>query len=105
MRRSEAAGIGTAVVVLVLSVAVFFYAAANSRTVTAPKKDETVTYQYVIKEYNGIIAVFENGEGKPAEIYEVPVETLPAEDVKKLQEGIQVTTEEKLRQLLEDLTS
>ena len=105
MRKSEAAGIATAIVVLVLSVAVFFYAAANSREVTAPKKNEAVIYQYVIKEYNGMIAVFENGEGKPIEIYEIPVETLPVEDVKNLQKGILVTTEAKLRQLLEDLTS
>ena len=105
MKKSEAIGIGLAVVILIFSAAIFLYAAANSQTATAPKEDETIIYQYIVKEHNGNIAVFKSGGEKPTEIYEVPVETLPAEDAKKLQEGIRVTTEEKLRQLLEDLTS
>ncbi len=105
MRKSDTIGIGLAVVVLVLSVSVFFYAIGQSEEVAGAQNSEPITWQYMIREYNGNIAVYENGTDVPFELYEVPVETLPEEDIKSLQNGIQVRTEQELRQLIEDLTS
>ena len=45
------------------------------------------------------------GESTPDQIYEVPVETLPEEDIQSLQSGIQVYNEQQLQSLIEDLTS
>lgn len=105
MKKSDMVGIGLAVVVLVLSISVFFYAVGQSEEVAGAQNSEPVTWQYIIREYNGNIAVYENGTDVPFELYEVPVETLPEKDVKSLQDGIQVRTEQELRRLLEDLTS
>ncbi len=105
MKKSDTIGIGLAVVVFVLSVSIFFYAIGQSEEVAKAQNSEPVTWQYVIREYNGNIAVFEQGNDIPFELYEVPVETLPEEDVKSLQNGIQVRTEQELRRLIEDLTS
>ena len=63
------------------------------------------SYSYIIKEYDGNIAVFKAGESTPDQIYEVPVETLPEEDIQSLQSGIQVYNEQQLQSLIEDLTS
>lgn len=104
MRKSDAIGIGATVIVLILAIAVFCYAAANNTPAGSPKQDEPV-YQYVIKEYNGNIAVYKTGEPQPIDIYEYPVETLPEEDVKNLEAGIQVKDDAQLERLIEDLTS
>ncbi len=104
MKKGDAFRIGSAVIILILSIAVFGYAAVYSTNAAIPKEGEAV-YQYVIREYNGNIAVYKSGETAPSDIYEVPVETLPEEDVKSLESGIQVRDEAELRRLIEDLTS
>lgn len=99
MRKADIVVVGIAVFILVLSVSVFLYAIGNKKT------DEPVSYSYIIKEYDGNIAVFKAGESTPDQIYEVPVETLPEEDIQSLQSGIQVYNEQQLQSLIEDLTS
>ena len=104
MRKADAVGLGAAAVVLIMAIAVFCYAAANETPAGAPKENETV-YQFVIKEYDGNIAVYKTGESLPVDIYEFPVETLPEEEVRNLEAGIQVKDEKQLEQLIEALTS
>ena len=45
---------------------------------------------YTIKEYDGKIAVYKNGENKPMEVYESYVSLLPEADRQKLQNGLTV---------------
>lgn len=105
MRKADIIGVGLAVFILILSISVFLYALGNNIGAAQPKTDEPVSYSYLIKEYNGNIAVFKTGEDTPDQIYEVPVETLPAADIQNLQSGIQVYNEQQLQTLIEDLTS
>ena len=105
MRKADIVGIGIAVFILILSISVFLYALGNNIGAAQSKTDEPASYTYIIKEYDGNIAVFIAGESTPNQIYEVPVETLPKEDIQSLQSGIRVYNEQQLQSLIEDLTS
>ena len=60
--------------------------------------------QYIMREYEGKLAVF-NDDGTVYKIYEINVELLPEYDQKILKKGIQITGEEELRARVEDYTS
>lgn len=60
---------------------------------------------YLVKEYNGKIAVFREGESTPFRITDVSVNTLPYADQVDLKDGIHASDDVKLVQLLEDLCS
>ena len=57
-------------------------------------------YKYVLKEYNGKIAVFDV-KGKICETFDVSLITLPASEQEKLKNGIQVKNESELNALRE----
>lgn len=60
---------------------------------------------YCIKEYKGNIAVFENSKEKPFRITNIAVDELPTEDQKLLKQGIEVSNQEELNNLIEDYCS
>lgn len=60
--------------------------------------------QYIMREYNGKLAIF-NDDGTVYKTYEINVELLPEYDQKLLKDGIQITGEEELRARVEDYTS
>lgn len=74
---------------------------------TPPTQTEQATdYQtYIVREYDGMVAVFYNGEDKPFKVTDRYVSALPQQDIDDLRKGIEVTNEENLRKLLEDLCS
>lgn len=59
---------------------------------------------YIVKDYNGKVAVFYEGEDKPMRLTEQQVEALPQTDRDMLKEGVTVEGKEALRRLLEDYT-
>ncbi len=76
---------------------------------TAPHHIETETptnsLSYIVKDFNGNVAVFEVDSEKPFKVTEVATNTLPKVDQEKLIEGIEVTSQKELNTLLEDLCS
>ena len=60
---------------------------------------------YILKEYNGRIALFTKGKSKPHMIFNVYTDNLPDMDKFKLKDGIEAKSREELRRLIEDLTS
>lgn len=60
---------------------------------------------YLIKEYKGNIAVFENGEDKPFRVTDIEVKNLPEADQKELKGGVEAPNDDKLQTLLEDYLS
>ena len=73
---------------------------------TSPETDneptsETVSEEYLIKEYRGQIGIF-SAEGKLLEIIDTYVKTLPEADRALLGEGISVKTKAELNSLIED---
>lgn len=60
---------------------------------------------YIVKDFNGNIAVFEGDSKTPFKITEVCTNTLPKLDQEKLINGIVVNSQIELNTLLEDLCS
>ncbi len=60
---------------------------------------------YIVKNFNGNIAVFESNSPKPFRVFEIPVNTLPYNDQKSLESGIITNNKEELNKLIEDLCS
>lgn len=64
--------------------------------------EEKNNYEYVVKEIDGKIGVFENGKNVPIETLEKEVEYLPEYDKKILKDGIFVENNQELNKILED---
>lgn len=63
--------------------------------------DNASGYRYIVREYNGKIAVFEADNTSPVEILDCLVKNLPESDKNKLIKGIEVEDEGNLQQLIE----
>lgn len=63
---------------------------------------EKPSFGFILREYEGHLALFREGSEKPYKILETEVWLLPDEDRLAVQEGILVKTEAELRELLED---
>ena len=60
--------------------------------------------RYILKDYNGRIALFKEKEIKPLTVYNIFTNSLPEADIKMLKNGITVK-ENELERLLEEYTS
>ena len=79
---------------------------AAAENVTQPATEQTTKYRtYVVREYDGVVAVFYSDSSKPIKVTQRYVKALPEKDRANLKEGIQVNDKEELRKLLEDLCS
>ena len=54
---------------------------------------DTVKF-YILKDYNGRIALFESGSTKPKCVYDIFTSSLPEEDAKNIRKGIKTTLDE-----------
>lgn len=66
---------------------------------------EPEPYPYLLRTYQGKIAVFTDNLAQPDVVFEVYVRTLPAYDKQLLDKGIRVESFEKLNRLVEDYIS
>ncbi len=62
-------------------------------------------YQYLIKEYQGRVAVYNSGSQEPDMVLDVLVKYLPDYDRQQMQQGIPVNSYNELVSLIEDYTS
>ncbi len=61
--------------------------------------------RYLLKDYKGRLALFEDNPDKPSVIFKVYTDNLPDMDKFKLREGIYAENYEELLRLIEDYTS
>jgi hypothetical protein len=66
---------------------------------------QEVLQGFVVKSYNGKVAVFGEGSTEPGEVLSVYVKDLPEADRKFLEYGISARNEEELSKILEDYCS
>ena len=59
----------------------------------------------ILGSYKGYLALFEEGNSEPKQIFPNQVRSLPQEDQLRLEEGILVRSQYQLQQLLEDYLS
>lgn len=60
---------------------------------------------YVLSDYQGKIAVFENGNSIPINVFDTYTSSLPQHDRALIEKGIKATTTDELQSLIEDYTS
>ena len=60
---------------------------------------------YILKEYNGKIAVYSSNSDKPIEITNASTAKLPKNDQEALKDGIKAESKKELNRLLEDFCS
>ena len=58
---------------------------------------------YVLREYNGKIALMEEGATEPLAIYQTPISSLYPADAELIKSGIRLESAAELSQLIEDL--
>lgn len=80
------------------------------KDIFSAKKEEKLkqtqnTSDFIIKEYNGSVAVFESGKNSPFKTTETMVSDLPTADRELLKKGISVGSREELSRILEDYCS
>lgn len=84
-------------------------AAVTAFIPNSTQADNTVSVKseprFMVRDYNGRIAVFASGSSDPFRIYDVYTSTLPQADRTALLAGIAVEDVETLRRIIEDYTS
>ncbi|MGN0545023.1 MAG: BofC C-terminal domain-containing protein [Acutalibacteraceae bacterium] len=60
--------------------------------------------KYIIRDYQGRVAVFRYGEDEPEEVFEVFTSSLPESECERISKGITVKSDEELQSLIEDYT-
>ena len=73
----------------------------NSKNIVA---SENTVNRYILKDYNGQIALFSEESEKPIEVYNIFTLSLPQKDIGIIKKGILVT-ESELKAILEEYTS
>ena len=72
----------------------------NSTLAAAASAEDDIIY--IVREYNGHIGVFRNGESEPFEEINIEVSIFPEEDRKLLRSGIRARGASELTRVLED---
>ncbi len=62
-------------------------------------------YKYILKEFNGKLAVFEIDEKTPKMIFDVTIDSLPEVDALALKNGLKIKDEQELNDRIEDFIS
>ena len=78
---------------LVITVAtiVFCFSAVSTTENTQKVKSTSyisVTKKYVLKDFNGRIAIFESTQNTPTEVLDVDLSSLPERDIERIKKGI-----------------
>ncbi len=60
---------------------------------------------YILKPYNGKLAIYKNSSSVPYKVYNIQIDTLPKTDIELLKNGISVKSEQELNKLIADYTS
>lgn len=111
MRKSIVISAACCIVVIGL---LFFGAFSSSTTLPEPQISSTITSSsavssadtfFTIKEFNGTIAVFEQGIDSPVRVTDVAISSLPYVDQELLRVGIRANSRAELNRLLEDYCS
>ena len=62
-------------------------------------------YKYILKDFQGKLAVFEKNKKDPEMIFDVLIDSLPEVDVIELQQGLKIKDEQELNERIEDFVS
>ena len=86
-------------VILIIFIVASLFSSSNSKE--NPSNNESYN-SYILKEYNGKIAVFLGTNSKPLDIFDVEFSSLPYSDRQELIKGIKADDLKKIYQIAED---
>ncbi|MDR3552071.1 MAG: BofC C-terminal domain-containing protein [Clostridia bacterium] len=92
-------------VATIVPAAVLLPRRAAAAHVTSPASSSATQSGYIVRDYNGKVAVFSAQGGEPQQVLDVYTSTLPQEARLQLQAGIHVGTRDELLALLENYSS
>lgn len=78
---------------------------ASSSMPAPPSSQDTSGYPYLLRAYDGKLAVFTTDLVQPDMVFDVYVRSLPEYDQQQLSRGVRVETYDKLTALIEDYIS
>ena len=70
---------------------------------SSPSAEAEISRGYIIMDYGGKVAVFEDGSEQPVTVYDIYTHLLPENDIELLRKGIHVDNLSQLQTCLEDL--
>ncbi len=79
--------------------------ASSSQEMTRSQQISEEDYAYILKTYEGRLAVFSKGKAEPEMVFDLYVQYLPAYDQGQLGQGIYIKDYETLVQRIEDYIS
>lgn len=79
-------------------------AVLTSEPVTATRSSSSAVL-YIMRSYQGKVAVFEPGKSEPSRVLDVYVETLPKDEQDKLAAGIDIESQAQLESMIDNYTS
>ncbi len=77
----------------------------NNRDISVKNTEIHFEKSYIVKDYNGRIAVFEKNNSSPIVVYDIFTSSLPEDDLEALQKGIIADTKAELFDIISDYTS
>lgn len=79
--------------------------AATNQTQRSEEAEESIDcISYTLREYEGKIGIFYDGNTLPDKVLDVYLITLPADDVIRLRDGITASDQAEVRALIEDFS-
>ena len=95
----------SSIICFAIILAFFIKSLKNNQTDSSKEIDRSPnnSLSYIVKDFNGSVAVFEPENPKPVRVTDVYTSHLPKSDQKMLSHGIKVQTQAELNTLLEDL--
>lgn len=88
--------------IILIALLILLAATTGILIVKGQPAKQTTLPKYILKEYNGKVAVFSDGQQTPQEILEIDLSALPDTDQEQLFAGIEVDNETQLQQYIED---
>lgn len=96
--------LGVMLVILISFIGVMLVEQQDGTTKRDAEEPDEIAF--VVGEWNGHLAVFEEGETSPSRLYEdIWIVSFPPEEQERLMNGIRVTSRAALHGVLEDYTS
>lgn len=87
--------------IIVASLTIIISNAFNNKTEIPYTESITEEKHYILKDFDGRLALFSNESGVPIEIYNIFTDSLPEEDKSEIKTGIKAKNEEELQKLIE----
>ena len=95
----------TIAVILSLTAVILSFALDKPSEKLVASTQSVQSDSYVLKDYNGHLAVFHGNEKSPYKEFEIYTNSFSDYDKQLLEKGIKANTEEKINQIIEDYTS